>query len=98
MNQLNLLSDEQKQEYMELIRVFREPGWKQIVTFCEGQRDVAYNAGANATSWDDNRVAYGRRVAYEELASFETITENYFNSAAEAALEEQQLEEEEIYE
>jgi hypothetical protein len=98
MNHLNLLSDEQKAEYMETSRVFAEPGWKRLVKFYEEKVDAMLTSGANATSWEDNRVAYGLRLAYEEFIALEDTLESYFSSISDAVTEAQQAAEEDDYE
>lgn len=98
MTQLNQLTDEQKQAYMELARVFSEPGWKRIAKTYEDKAEAMKNAGANAGSWEENRVAYGLRMAYEEVAGLEDIMESLYSQISDTATEAQELVDEEEYE
>lgn len=98
MNQLNQLTDEQKSEYMELARVFAEPGWQKVVKAYQEKTEAMVTAGANATSWEENRIAYGLRLAYEEFATLEEVTESMFLQISDSVLEAQELVDEERYE
>lgn len=98
MNQLNALTDEQKTEYLELSRLFQEPGWKRLVEYFEQKEQAMLMAAANANSWEDNRIACGLRTAYQEFINMEDTTYAVYTSISEAATEEQHYIEEEEFE
>jgi hypothetical protein len=84
---LKYLSDEDKNTYMILERLFSQPGWKLVVALAEKLSLEARDRAAFAKSWDDNRIAIGQGYAYNHIASFEDSTQAEFEQKAGAAKE-----------
>jgi len=87
-NELSLhLTEEEKERWHKLRSVFESDGWPLIKEWAQGQVTLATISGANAVSWDVNRVAYGTRLAWEEVANFEDRVANEYAAVAEQRAE-----------
>jgi hypothetical protein len=84
-DQLRYLSAQDKERYSALEDMFHSSGWPLLVELCQKQAVEAHNRAANATSWEQNRLNLGLRMAYEHLATIETATYNEFVEIAESA-------------
>lgn len=98
MNQLNALTHEQKEAYLEISKVFGMKGWEFISREYEQLSQQAKEAGANANTWEENRINFGLRTAYEQFANLEVATEQMFTQIAEQVMEDQAMIDESDYE
>ena len=98
MNQLNALDDPDKERYLMFARLFSDPGWAALVEFYRHKAEAMMVNGASAGSWEENRVALGMRLAYEEFANLENSNEMEFAEKADTQLDATSAEYEEIYE
>lgn len=83
--QLNLLTPFDRERYMELERLFASKGWKIVQKLAEENAQIAHNTGANASTWADNRVALGNKLAWMSIANFEKDTEAVYEQKAQQA-------------
>lgn len=85
--QLNVLSPEHRERYMELERLFASKGWKIVKAMSEANAKAAHDAAANASSWADNRLAIGNRGAWMMVANLEEQTEQVYEDLSAKALQ-----------
>lgn len=93
------LSDEQKERYTNLVRLFEMPGWAIIKKWAVINAEESRDRGASAPSWEANRIALGERIVYDVLRQMEDITEREYTLLAEenaAKVEEEELLETEL--
>lgn len=84
--QLHLLTDQQKAAYMQAEKMFSSDFWIWMQKWAEDNAAEQRERVVNAATWDFNRVATGARYAFELLANLEKVTETEFaNVAAQAA-------------
>lgn len=82
LSQLKYLSDEQRERYMSLEKLYRQPGWALVVKQAAASAEEAKLRAAFATSWDVNRANVGQYHAYLSLANMEEATEAEFAAVA----------------
>lgn len=82
---LQHLSDAQKERYMLLQRGFDTEFWKFIRVFAEANANNQATRLFNAASWDENRMAFGAHQAFTLVANLEAQTENDFANEAASA-------------
>lgn len=82
---LKYLSDEDKTRYMVLERLFAQPGWALLVEEMAKRALAAKDRAAFAQSWDQNRLAIGGGIVYNEIANMQDLTETEFEQKAEEA-------------
>lgn len=85
LNQLKHLTDEQKTRYMQLERLFAQPGWDLVEALAQELAMSAKDRAAFAKSWDANRIAVGQGYAYSHIASLRDNTEKEYEALASAA-------------
>ncbi|SRR6266404_1432602 len=95
---LKYLSDEDKNRYMVLERLFSQPGWKLVTSLMEQLALEARDRAAFAKSWDENRIAIGQGYGYNMVASLQDSTEAEFEQKATAAKQKLADKEEEDFE
>lgn len=83
LDQIKHLTDEQKERYMALTRLFEMPGWAIIKKWAEVNYEESRERGASANTWEQNRIHLGERVVYDVLRKTEEITEREYSSLAE---------------
>jgi hypothetical protein len=83
--QLNSLSAPERERYMELERLFASKGWKIVQTMAKSNAEGAFALGANASSWAQNREAFGNRTCWMTILNLEESTQQLFESKAVAA-------------
>lgn len=83
LDQIKHLSDEQKERYMALTRLFEMPGWAIVQKWAESNYEDSRERAASASTWDQNRIAVGERVVYDVLRKMEEITEREYSTLAE---------------
>ena len=98
MNLLNALSDQQKSEYLAITRTLDGPGWDILSNYYQDRVADHIKAGANAGSWEENRILLGARLAYEEFANLRDAIEERFEELAHEALAPAESEDEERFE
>lgn len=80
--QLNALAPVERERYMELERLFASKGWRIFIATAKDNANAAYAVGANASTWEENRVAYGNRMAWQYVLALEEATEQEFEAKA----------------
>lgn len=98
MKQLSVLTDDEKERYVKAETLFESEHWHVIKTMAEEQSEQALVRGANAQTWDDNRVALGQRLVWEYIATLNETYENEFSQQADARLLAKQSQNEVDYE
>lgn len=93
LEQLKYLTPEQKDTYMRMERLFGSPGWEDVMQWALVNKAAAGKRQMDATSWDQNRVAYGARLAFEMLEQLATGTEAEFEQFAASAQEAAEVDE-----
>lgn len=82
LDQLKLLTDEQRDRYLKLEKLFGMPGWAIMEKWAEGNRDEARDRAASASTWEENRIAVGQRIAFDTFANLRRISEMEFEMLA----------------
>lgn len=75
----------QKDRYMALERLFESDGWHIVKAWadqCAGEHLLRI---VNSTSWDQNRVAVGARIAFLQMLNLEGSTEAEYSAFVEQA-------------
>jgi hypothetical protein len=98
LEQIKYLSNEEKDRYAKLERLFSSDGWTLVEEWAKQLHSDATARVLSATSWDVNRVFTGARAAYNEVATLREATEEQFVQMAEAARAAAVIEEESKYE
>lgn len=83
LDQIKHLTNEQKDRYMALTRMFEMPGWAIIKKWADLNHDESRERAASASTWDQNRIAVGERIVYDVLRKMEDITEREYSALAE---------------
>jgi hypothetical protein len=98
LTQLKFLSDEDKERYMSLERLWSQPGWALVVELAKqlasGHRDRA----TFANTWEQNRMALGSALAYDHISRLQEITETEYEQKVDGILTASKAAEEEAYE
>lgn len=97
-NQIQFLSNEQKERYMTLERLFEAPGWKLIVEWAKANGFDQTQRQLNAVNWDQTNVARGARYAFGMLEELQATTEAEFAALAAQNAETAGLTDEQTYE
>lgn len=83
---LKYLSDEDKNRYMTLERMFQSDGWKVLMAWAVENHEQQMIRAVMAPSWEDHRIATGARLALEQVIRFEQTTEAEYQQRAEDAM------------
>lgn len=86
---IKYLSDDAKNRYAMLERLFDSPGWALVVKLAAEWSETAKERAASAQTWEDNRFAAGQRFAYYHFTKLEEATELEFQQMAEKAKEQE---------
>jgi hypothetical protein len=78
LEQLNELPPVDRDRYMQLEKLFAQPGWKIVVKGAQENIATAMRQAAFATSWDHNRAAIGNMSAWQSIANMEKDTQAGF--------------------
>lgn len=98
LHQLKFLSDEDKDRYMTLERLWSQPGWNLVVELCQQLVEAHKNSALFAKTWEQNRMALGSAMAYDHIARLQDLTEAEYSQKVDAVLEGARANEEEAYE
>jgi hypothetical protein len=82
---LKYLPPHDKERYSKLEKLFGSEGWAEIERWAVVNRMMSVERQLNATSWEQNRVAFGARQAFEMLEQLRESTEREFIQMAEDA-------------
>lgn len=93
LEQIQFLDPEQKETYMRLERLFETPGWTDLMKWALVNKMATAERQLNASNWEQNRVAYGARLAFDMLTEFEKATEMEYEHIAASAQEAAQTDE-----
>lgn len=99
LEQIKSLTDEQKERYMALTRLFEMPGWAIIKKWAEVNYEETRDRGSAAGTWEANRIAFGERIVYDVVRKMEDITEREYSSIAEqnaARVEEPEVDDDDL--
>ena len=86
-DQLKHLSDGDKELASFLEKFFESKEWKYLADLLEQSIEVSKNEILHATTWEANRVAFGRLSAYLGIASLPEALRNELAIRAEASAE-----------
>lgn len=86
LDQLNNLTDDQKDRYVTLERTFDSKGWKIVEAWASVRAQEEFQRAAMAGTWEDHQRATGARMAYEQVAALREATELEFLNLAESNL------------
>jgi predicted DNA binding protein len=78
LDEINLLTDQQKQKYMSLMRMFESDGWKIMDAWASANSDEARERAAMAATWEENRIYAGQRVVYDIVRKLPEINEQEY--------------------
>lgn len=96
--QISLLTDEQRQRYNALEKLFDSQGWQIVQEFAQTSAEAQAVRALDAQDWASNRTAIGARAAFIQIASLQQITETEFSNLATQAAATQEEEDEIAYE
>jgi hypothetical protein len=98
LNELKFLSDEDKDKYMALERLWSQPGWRLVVEFATQLAAIHKDAATFAKTWEQNRMSLGSAFAYDHIARLQETTEAEYEQKVEAAREAARTKDEAEYE
>lgn len=98
LDQIQHLTDEQKERYLQLERTFDTPGWKLVEEYAIQRANDATGRLLAAKSWEENRIFAGGREAFALFANLRESTESEFAALAAANAEAKRTQDEEDYE
>jgi hypothetical protein len=85
MEDLQHLSDQDKQNYMNLCRMFESEGWKLVKKWAQLNADDSFKRIAWANTWEENRKAFGAHQAFVSMLNIEDATELDYRVMADEA-------------
>lgn len=94
-SQLAFLTDQQRERYNSLEKLFEHPGWQVVSEFLESSVAEQSNRVINAQNWDTHRLATGARLAFAQILNLPQITEQEFSTLAAQAATAAEVDEEE---
>jgi ethanolamine ammonia-lyase small subunit len=83
------LNDAERDRFVKLQETFESDGWKILREYAQAQVAMNGIAGANAKTWEENRVAYGTRSAWDSVSRLEDEFMNAFELSAREAQQSQ---------
>ena len=98
MELLKWMPDDSKDRFLAYEDVFGSAGWKQIVEWAAFQGEQAMIRAATAGKWEENRVAYGQGLVYNEIMNMADRVLNEYENIAETAKTDSEVEAEMDYE
>lgn len=87
--QINSLTPERRQEYIEAERFYGSKGWKDHKEWLLEQKAMALHMAAFADTWEQNRVNLGVALFVDQVLSVEDNTFRMFEEEVEVALNEE---------
>ena len=94
MTMLKWMPDGEKDRYLDYETTFGTPGGKHIVEWASHQGEQAMLRAANAGKWEENRVAYGQGLVYNEIMNMAERVLNEYENMAEAARNDAEVDQE----
>lgn len=91
LEQVNALVPDDRNRYMQLEKLFAQPGWRVVVALATQNAAVALTQAAVASSWDNNRLAYGNHIAWRAIQNLEKDTQALYSEKAMQTLNQQEL-------
>jgi hypothetical protein len=85
LNELKFLSDEDKDRYMKLERLWSQPGWALVIELAAQLAATHKDRATFAQTWEANRMALGSAFAYDHISRLQELTEAEFEQKVEAA-------------
>lgn len=76
LEEINLLSNADKNRYMVMERMFESDGWKFVVKWATANVEEAKGRVLNAGTWEQTCFARGALLAYSHFANLEKISED----------------------
>lgn len=98
LNHLKFLSDEDKERYMKLERLWSQPGWELVVELARQLAEAHKNRATFANTWEQNRLALGSALAYDHISRLQELTEAEYEQKVEGVVNAARAAEEEAYE
>lgn len=83
-DKLKHLTDEQKDRFFKLERLFESPGWALVQEWAQAQRENVTSRLISANTWEQNRLMSGARSAFMLLENLQNATEAEFEALADA--------------
>ena len=78
------LGDEERDRFVKFQELFETAGWQLLSEFSHAKVTERMVAGANAKSWEENRLALGQRLAWAEIANAAQTFMSSFEQLAES--------------
>lgn len=85
MEDLQLLSAQDKQNYMDLTRLFEHPGWKLVMKWADDCFEESKSRVLSASSWDVVNTERGAGRAFSSVLNIENATELDYRILADEA-------------
>jgi len=91
LEQVNALSPDDRARYMQLEKLFSQPGWKLVVALAAQNATNALRNAALASSWDQNRMAIGNHIAWQAISNLEKDTQDLYAGKAAGVIQAKEL-------
>ena len=99
--QLNELTDNEKDRYAKFSGLVGHPGWELLVEFAQAQAQAAVQRGFSSATRDQHQVAVGEFQTWNHVATFGDSVDHQFGEIAaqrQQARTEQVISQEEAFE
>ena len=91
LEQVNALAPDDRNRYMQLEKLFAQPGWRIVVALATQNAGAALTQAAVASSWDNNRLAYGNHLAWRAIQNLEKDTQALYSEKAAQVIAQDEL-------
>jgi len=82
LEQVNALAPDDRNRYMQLEKLFAQPGWRIVVALATNNAAQSLQQAALASSWDANRLAIGNHMAWRSIQNLERDTQALYADKA----------------
>lgn len=86
LEQVNALTPDDRNRYMQLEKLFNQPGWKYVTALAQRNAALALQNAALAATWDTNRMQIGNHMAWLSIANLEKDTQSHYGELSAKAL------------
>lgn len=91
LEQVNALAPDDRNRYMQLEKLFAQPGWRVVVALATQKVAEALQQAAFASSWDNNRIAMGAHLAWRGIQNLEKDTQALYSEKAAQQINQEEL-------
>lgn len=91
LEQVNALAPDDRNRYMQLEKLFAQPGWRIVVALANQNQAQALQQAAMASNWDANRLAIGNHLAWRAIQNLEKDTQALYSEKALQTMAQEEL-------